>query len=102
MTKIEISEGDLAETAYRSESDEGSETRAGKPNISDWAWRKVRSKRITQLLGAGIVLGLILWAAYIVASRKKFDSVDVITFELTITVIVCVAIAVHLRRSSVR
>jgi hypothetical protein len=101
MTRIEISEGNLTEPEYGSDSEESSELRADKPKTADWAWSKVRSKRVMQLLGSGIVLGLIFWAAYIVASSKKIDSVDVITFELTIAVIICFAIAVHLRRSSV-
>jgi hypothetical protein len=101
MTKIEISEGKLPEYEYGSESEEIDEIRADKPNKADWAWPEVRSKRIMQLSGSGIVLGLIFWAAYIVISSKEIDSVDVITFELTIAVIICLAIAVHLRRSSV-
>ncbi|MGZ5561491.1 MAG: hypothetical protein ACXWER_03155 [Halobacteriota archaeon] len=101
MTRIKISEGNLAEPEYGSESKESGVIRADNPNTADWAWSKVRSKRIMQLLGSGIVLGLIFWAAYIVVSSKKIDSVDVLTFELTIAFIICFAIAVHLRRSSV-
>jgi hypothetical protein len=101
MTKIEITDGNLTELEYSSEPEESGEIKAGKPNTADWAWSKVRSKRIMQLLGSGIVLGIIFWAAYIVVSSKKIDSVDVITFEITIAVIICFAIAVHLRRSSV-
>jgi len=80
MTKIPISEGNATTPEYNSESEE----------------------RIQQLLGSGIVLGLIFWAAYIVVSSKKIDSVDVITFELTIALIICFAMAIHLRRASVR
>jgi hypothetical protein len=101
MTRIEISDENLTEHEYGSESEEIGEIKADKPNKADWAWPEVRSKRIMQLLGSGIVFGLIFWAAYIVVSSKEIDSVDVITFELTIAVIICFAIAVHLRRSSV-
>jgi hypothetical protein len=101
MTRIRISQGNLAESEYGSESEESGEIRADKSNTADWVLSKARSKRIIQLLGSGIVVGLIFWAAYIVVSSKKIDSVDVITFELTIAVIICFAIAVHLRRSSV-
>src|SRR5665647_3314553 len=101
MTRIKISEGNLAEPEYGSESEESGEIRADKPNTADRVLSKVRSKRIIQLLVAGIVLGLIFCAAYIVVSSKKIDCVDVLTFELTIAVIICFAIAVHLRRSSV-
>jgi hypothetical protein len=100
MTKIEITEGDLAGAPHGTEPDKGSEKRQGKPNVTEWAWLKVRSKRVTQLLGATIISALILWAAYIIAANKKIDSVDVITFELTITVIICLAIAVRLNRLS--
>jgi hypothetical protein len=101
MTRIEISEQNLTGPEYGSESEESAEIGSDKLNTADWAWFKVRSKRVKQLLGSGIVLGLIFWAAYIVVSSKKIDSVDVITFELTIAIIICFAIAVHLRRSSV-
>jgi hypothetical protein len=101
MTRIEISEENLTEPEYGSESEERGEIRSDKLHTADWAWSKVRSKRVMQLLGSGIVLGLIFWAAYIVISSKKIDSVDVITFELTIAIIICFAIAAHLRRSSV-
>jgi len=102
MTKIEISEGNATTPEYDSESEESSEVRADKLDMADWIWPKVRSKRIQQLLGSGIILGLIFWAAYIVVSSKKIDSVDVITFELTIALIICFAMAIHLRRTSVR
>jgi hypothetical protein len=102
MTKIEIAEGDLAEAPYGTGSDEDSEKRVGKLNITKWAWSKVRSKRVTQFLGVTIISALILWTAYIIAANKKIDSVDVITFELTITVIICLAIAAHLNHSSSR
>jgi hypothetical protein len=101
MTRIEISEESVTEPEYGSESEERGEIRSDKLHTADWAWSKVGSKRVMQLLGSGIVLGLIFWAAYIVVSSKKIDSVDVITFELTIAIIICFAIAVHLRRSSV-
>ncbi|HEY5138009.1 MAG TPA: hypothetical protein VIJ25_01635, partial [Methylococcales bacterium] len=68
MTRIKISEGNLAAPEYGSESEESGEIRADKPNTADWVLSKFRSKRITQLLGSGIVLGLIFWAAYIVVS----------------------------------
>jgi len=102
MTKIAISEGSFAESEYDSESEESRELSEDKPNTAGRAWPKVRSKRITQVLGSGIVLLLIYWAAYIIVSGKKINTVDVITFELTIVVIICLAIAVHLRRTSVR
>jgi predicted signal transduction protein with EAL and GGDEF domain len=102
MTKISISEGSFAEPEYGSESEESVEIRAGKSDTAGKAWPKVRSKRITQVLGSGIVLLLSFWAAYIIVSGKKIDTVDVITFELTIVVIICFAIAMHLRRTSVR
>jgi hypothetical protein len=101
MTKIEIREENLTEPEYGSKSEESGQIRADTLNTADWAWSKVRSKRIMQLLGSGIVLGLIFWAAYIVVSSKKIDGIDVIAFELTIATIICFAIAVHLRRSSV-
>ena len=102
MTKIEISEGNVTKRDYESESEESGAIRADKPDITDWIGPKVRSKRIQQLVGSGIVLGLIFWAAYIVVSSKKIDSVDVITFEFTIALIICFALAIHLRRTSVR
>jgi hypothetical protein len=101
MTRIEISEENVTGPEYGSESEESAEIGSDKLHTADWAWSKVRSKRVMQLLGSGLVLGLIFWAAYIVVSSKKIDSVDVITFELTIAIIICFAIAVHLRRSSV-
>lgn len=100
MTKIEISKDKLTESEYYSESEESVEIRADKPNTVDLAWPKIRSKRVMQLLGSGIVLGLIFWAAYIVVSGKKIGSIDVIIFELTIATIICFAIAMHLRRTS--
>jgi hypothetical protein len=102
MTKIAISEGSFAEPEHGSESEESGEIRADKPNTVGRAWPKVRSKRNTQVLGSGIVLLLVYWAAYIIVSGKKIGTVDVITFELTIAVIICCAIAVHLRRTSIR
>jgi hypothetical protein len=102
MPKIEIREGTWTELEYGSESEESGQKRAHKPNKVEWTWPKVRSKRIMQLLGSGIVLGFIFWAAYIVVSSKKIDSVDVIIFELAVATIICCAIAVHLRHTSVR
>jgi hypothetical protein len=102
MTKIPISEENVITPEYDSESEESGEVRADKPDRADWIWPKVRSKRIQQLLGSGVILGLIFWAAYIVVSSKTIDSVDVITFELTIALIICFAMAIHLRRTSVR
>jgi len=102
MTKIGISEGNLTKPEYGSASDESDEIRADKSDTADGPWPKVRSTRVKQLLGSGIALVLSFWATYIVVSSKEMDSVDVIAFELTIATIICFAIAVHLRRTSVR
>jgi hypothetical protein len=102
MTKIGISEGNITKSEYSSASDESDGIRVDKSDTADGAWPKVRSKRIKQLLASGISLVLAFWATYIVASSKEMDSVDVIAFELTIATIICFAIAVHLRRTSVR
>ncbi len=102
MTKIGIIEGTLTKPEYGSVSDESDETRVDKLDTADGTWLKVRAKRIKQLLGSGIALVLAFWATYIVVSSKEMDSVDVIAFELTIAIIICFAIAVHLRRTSVR
>jgi hypothetical protein len=101
MTKIEISDGNLAKREYGSVSDESDEIRADKSDTADGAWLKARANRIKQLLGSGIVLGLIFWAAYILVSSKKIDSVEVLTFELTIALIICFALAIHLRRTRI-
>ena len=101
MTKIEISDGNLAKREYGSVSDESDEVRADKSDTADGAWLKARANRIKQLLGSGIVLGLIFWAAYILVSSKKIDSVEVLTFELTIALIICFALAIHLRRTRI-
>ena len=101
MTKIGISEGNLAKPEYGSVSDESDEIRADKSDTADGAWLKARAKRIKQLLGSGIVLGLAFWATYIVVSSKKIDSVEVLTFELTIALIICFALAIHLRRTRI-
>lgn len=101
MTKIEISDGNLAKREYGSASDESDEIRADKSDTADGAWLKARANRIKQLLGSGIVLGLIFWAAYILVSSKKIDSVEVLTFELTIALIICFALAIHLRRTRI-
>jgi hypothetical protein len=101
MTKIEISDGNLAKREYGSVSDESDEIRADKSDTADGAWLKARANRIKQFLGSGIVLGLIFWAAYILVSSKKIDSVEVLTFELTIALIICFALAIHLRRTRI-
>jgi hypothetical protein len=101
MTKIEISEGNLTTPEYESKSEESREIRADKPDVADWPWPKVKSRRSQQLVGSGIVLGLIFWAAYILVSSKKIDSVEVLTFELTIALIICFALAIHLRRTRI-
>jgi hypothetical protein len=102
MTKIEISDGNFTKSESRSASDESDEIRADKSDSADRAWPKIRSKRFKQLLGSGIALVLAFWATYIVVSSKEIDSIDVIAFELTIATIICIAIAVHLRRTNVR
>jgi hypothetical protein len=102
MTKIGISEGNITKSEYSSASDESDEIRVDKLDTADGSWPKVRSKRIKQLLASGIALVLAFWATYIVVSSKEMGSVDVIAFELTIATIICFAIAVHLRRTSVR
>jgi hypothetical protein len=102
MTKIEISDGNLTKSESSSASDESDEIRAHNSDSAAGAWSNVRSKRFKQLLGSGIALVLAFWATYIVVSSKEIDSVDVITFELTIATIICFAIAVHLHRTSIR
>ncbi|MGZ4884261.1 MAG: hypothetical protein ACXV5H_04055 [Halobacteriota archaeon] len=102
MTKIEISEGNLTKLEYGGVPDESDETGVNESDMANSGWLKVRANRIKQLVGSGIVLVLVFWATYIVVSGKEMDSVDVIAFELTIATIICFAIAVHLRRTSIR
>jgi hypothetical protein len=102
MTKIEISEGNLAKPEYGGVSVESDEIIADKSDTADGAWLQARAKHFKQLVGSGIVLVLAFWATYIIVSSKEMDSADVIAFELTIVTIICCAIAVHLRRTSVR
>src|SRR5664279_1540396 len=101
MTKIGISEGNLAKPEYGSVSDESDEIRADKSDRADGSWLKARAKRIKQLLGSGIVLVLAFWATYIVVSSKEMDSVDVIAFELTIATLSLIHISEPTRRTPI-